>query len=172
MERKKLVPEVMRSGLPGLWRLQRQMDQMFDRFFGDFFGTAPLLSSEEEFGHCPACDLKETDTHYLVTFDLPGVKKDDIHISVRDHMLSISGERKEEKTKEAETGLGRERFYGEFQRSFMLPSSVEAENVEANYQDGVLYVTIPKVEGAKPQTIRIAEGKPKFISEKKAEKAA
>lgn len=179
MLRRKQVPEVLkqspldiwqdegwrsvRSPLSAMMRFERQFDRIFDRFFND---------TEESFSTIPACDLKETDTHYLVSFDLPGVNKNDIQISVQNNLITVSGERKEEKAREEARGLGRELYYGSFQRSFALPSSVESEKVEAHYQDGVLYITAPKVESAKSRLIKVAEGKPKLVVDKSEEKAA
>jgi HSP20 family protein len=100
----------------------------------------------------PSYDIKETKDHYLVTFDMPGVKKEDISIEVKDNQLSIRGERRHE------------RSFGKFERTFALPSNVDTEKVEANYEDGVLNVALPKAQAAKGRTIEIQSGKSGFFS--------
>jgi len=95
----------------------------------------------------PQSEIDETDSHYLVSIDLPGIKKDAISIELKDSVLSVSGERKTAK----------------FQRSFSLPSTVESERIEADYEDGVLRIAIPKAEEIKPRQIKIGDGKNGFL---------
>lgn len=154
-------------------RLQRRMDRMFEGLMSDPFSSSlvPTLSVApmigiEEMGFMPACDLEETESQYLVNFDLPGVKKDQVKVEVRDNHLTISGERKEEHKIEKANRLSEERIYGSFMRHFTLPSNVDAEHVEASFENGVLRVAIPKAEGTKPKQIPIREG----IKEGKEEK--
>jgi HSP20 family protein len=87
----------------------------------------------------PACDVSETEEKFLLSVDLPGMKKEDIKIELKDQVLTISGERKTEK----------------YQRSFTLPTVVDGNKVEARYEDGVLELTLPKTELAKPRQIEI-----------------
>jgi HSP20 family protein len=110
----------------------------------------------------PSCDLEETETHYLMSFDLPGVKKDDIKIDLRDDVLTVSGERKEEREEKNGQKYQSERFLGTFMRSFQVPAGLKPEQVEAHYADGVLRVAVPKTETAKAQQIKISEGKAGF----------
>jgi len=119
------------------------IDRMFDQTFED---TA---------GFHPASDVEETNTHYVMSVDLPGVAKKDINIEVKDNQLYISGERKSEKR---ERGFS-ERYYGKFHRTFTLPTEVEVDKIEAHYQDGVLTVALPKAESVKPRQIKIGDGK-------------
>jgi HSP20 family protein len=108
-----------------------------------------------------------------MSFDLPGVKRDDIKIDFKDGNLTVSGERKSETEKKEKSSYRSERFYGSFSRSFQLPAGVKPDQVEAHYADGVLRVTVPKAEAAKAQQIKIGEGKPglwdKLLGTKKAE---
>lgn len=106
----------------------------------------------------PPCDVEESDLHYLVSFDLPGVSKEDLKIEVLENQLLVSGQRRSEK-RESGTRHLVERQYGEFQRIFNLPASVDSEKVEANFSDGVLRIAIPKAEVARPKQIRIGEEK-------------
>lgn len=167
MANRNLMPDVVRSERGALSpfrelnRLQRRMDRFFDTFFSEPFPallrpTREILE-EEEF--IPACDIDETDTHYVVNFDLPGLKKDEINIEVRDNQLIVSGERKRERKEEARGRWGQERYYGSFTRSFTLPSSVDPNKVEANYENGVLQIALPKTEVTKGKQIPIKEGK-------------
>jgi HSP20 family protein len=98
------------------------------------------------------CDIDEDDNHYVLSFDLPGVRKEDVKIELHDDVLTITGERKWD-------GRGNRRFsergYGRFQRSFSLPSTVDAGKVDAEFVDGVLRVSLPKAERAKPRQIEI-----------------
>jgi HSP20 family protein len=114
----------------------------------------------------PACDIEETQDHYLVSFDLPGIPKDKLRIELKDDQLIVSGERKEERREEVKNRVSSERYYGSLQRSFTLPSAVDPSKVEAHYQDGVLRVAVPKTpesEAAKPKQVQIKEGKEGFF---------
>ena len=129
-------------------RLQRRFEKLFDDY---------RLSS----GSLPSAEVEETDKEYVLTFDLPGMKKDEIKIEVMDNQLRILGERKEDKEKKERGFFHTERFYGLFERSFTLPGNTKAENVTADYRDGVLTVKIPKHAGSKVQQVKIGEGKEK-----------
>ncbi len=128
-----------RAWPPALW------DNELNRLFDD---NVPADFS-------PAADLEETETHFVLDFDLPGVKKEDIQIEVRDRNLHVSGERKFEKKSKTHS----ERFAGKFERVWALPEGVEADKVEAAFSDGVLTVKVPKAEAAKPRVIKIQDGK-------------
>ena len=123
----------------------------FDRLFGTTFG-APTLTAWS-----PAVDVRETDNEFIVSAELPGLTQDDVSITLENGVLSLSGEKKEER-EEGKADSGRhvlERRYGRFQRSFSLPRGVAAENVSAKFSDGILTVTLPKAATAKPRQIKI-----------------
>lgn len=130
--------------------LQREMNRIFDTFMR---GT----EEDEEFSGTwrPDVDIKETADAIIMQAELPGMKKEDIKLTVRDNTLEISGEKKQEETKEGENYHRVERVYGKFYRSFTLPSMVDASKINAVFKDGVLHVTLPKVEQAKPKEIEI-----------------
>ncbi|MEQ1877038.1 MAG: Hsp20/alpha crystallin family protein [Bdellovibrionia bacterium] len=131
------------------------------RFLTDFFGGTE--NKEKRVAMAPACDISETDTHYMVKVDLPGIPKDDVKIEVSENQLVISGERKEEKeTKEKNRYLS-ERYYGSFQRSFALPAGTDADKIEASYENGELKVSVPKTVVSQQKTIKIGE-KPTKLS--------
>jgi len=133
--------------------LQNEIEQLFDHAFGQLFEspTRPQLTG----GWVPAVDLYEGKDSFTVKCELPGLKKDDIGISLHDGFLTISGERKrEEKVQEGEV-YRTERYEGRFSRSLALPSKVDAEKINASYKDGVLTVTLPKAEEAKPKQVKV-----------------
>lgn len=108
----------------------------------------------------PSCDVKESKDHYLVSFDMPGVKKENIKIEVQGNELIISGERQREMThRDGESTLRLERTYGKFERIFTLPATIAADKIEAHHENGVLNVALPKVEVAKGRTIQIQTGR-------------
>lgn len=107
----------------------------------------------------PAVDVLETENELVLKADLPDVNMKDIDIQIEQGTLSIKGERKFEKVEGKGTGYHRiERSYGQFQRYFSLPETVEPDKVKAEYKNGTLTVTLPKKEVAKPRTIRIGVG--------------
>lgn len=106
----------------------------------------------------PALDVYEDKDNFVVKAELPGMKKEDIDVTFQDGALSISGERKSEtKSEEAEVYRA-ERYVGRFQRSVALPGAVAADKVKAQYKDGILTVTLPKTEEAKPKQINVSVG--------------
>lgn len=136
-----------RSNSPSVFAWN-DFDQLFDNFFTP-------RSTETSLSSFLATETEETESHYRLKFDVPGVKKEDMKIELQNGVLSLSGERKQESPAEgSRTGL-RERIYGSFTRSFSLPEGVDAEGIEAKYQDGVLEVSIPKAAQAKAKAITI-----------------
>jgi HSP20 family protein len=106
-------------------------------------------------GFTPSVNTREGEYAYHVEVDLPGVKKDDIHVDVKDNVLTISGERKTKKEVKEKDYSKKESSYGKFQRSFTLPENTDAENIEANSKDGVLEVVVPKMKRSKKETKKI-----------------
>jgi len=133
--------------------LRDEIDNIFDRTFGQLFeNTAQtrLLS-----GWVPAIDLIEDKDTLTVKCEVPGMKKEDIEISLHEGFLTISGERKHEEHKKEGEVYRTERYEGRFSRSLALPSKVEADKINATYKDGVLTVVLPKAEEAKPKQIQV-----------------
>lgn len=129
--------------------LRNEMDRLFDGSFGPVFRAPGSFSR-----WAPALDLYQDKDQFTVVAELPGLKKEDIELSLHDGVLTISGERKQEK--KTEEGYRNERFFGRFQRSVTLPASVDGDKVKATYQDGVLKVVLPKAEEAKPKQIEVS----------------
>ncbi len=133
-----------------LFNLRDELDRFFEAPFGDTARSSQLLSVWN-----PAIDLYEDKDNVIVKAELPGMKKEEIEVSLHNGALSLSGERKTgQKFEDAETYRS-ERFVGRFQRSITLPAEVKADQVNAQYKDGVLTVTLPKTEHAKPKQVQI-----------------
>ncbi len=103
----------------------------------------------------PPVDIQETDQEYLIKAELPEVKKEDVKVEVLDGVLTIEGERTQEKEEKGKKFHKVERSYGKFVRQFSLPMEVEATKVQADYKDGVLNVHLPKTVAAKPKTVEV-----------------
>ncbi len=129
--------------------MQREIDRMFSRFNG---GTTADKALE---GWSPAVDIIEDDHQFIVRADLPGLTKEDVKITVENNQLTIRGEKREEEEKEGKNYHRIERSYGSFYRSFTLPTSALSSKIEAEYKDGVLTLSIPKAEEAKPRSIEV-----------------
>jgi HSP20 family protein len=137
------------SPVDRLASLRDEMDRLFDF-------TWPTRDSGLFSGWSPALDVHDEKDNLVVQVELPGMKKDEIDISLHDGALTVSGERKSEREqKEGET-FRSERFFGKFQRSVTLPSQVDTDKVQAAYKDGVLTVSLPKAEAAKPKQIAVS----------------
>jgi HSP20 family protein len=137
------------STWPTLGRLTDLRDEI-DRFF-----EAPLSRTSELLGWAPAFDVYEEKDNFTVKAELPGMKKEDISVSLHEGNLIISGERKSETKSEGTAVYRSERFFGKFQRAVPLPPTIDAKSVKAEYKDGILTVTLPKTEEAKPKQIEV-----------------
>ena len=132
--------------------LRDEVNSFFDTPFWSGFGRTGQLFT----GWSPALDLYESGDHFVAVVELPGMRKDAIDISLHDGALTISGERKRESNNNGETAQRTERYVGTFRRSFALPTRVDPSKVSATYQDGILKVTLPKAEEAKPKQIQVS----------------
>lgn len=103
----------------------------------------------------PSVDISETDAAYLVKAEVPGVNKDDVKVSIQDGMLTIQGERKQEKEEKGKKFHRIERSYGSFARSFRVPDDADENSVKAEFKDGMLNVTLAKSKKAKPKSIEV-----------------
>ncbi|UCG44018.1 MAG: Hsp20/alpha crystallin family protein [candidate division WOR-3 bacterium] len=137
------------------WDPMREMTSLrddMDRLFDSMIGRYP---TERTAIWAPALDVEETKEAVIVRTELPGMKKEDIKISVSGDELCISGERKHEAEDKGKTFHRIERAYGTFQRSLVLPADVQGDKAKAAYKDGVLELTLPKSEKAKSHEIAI-----------------
>ena len=134
-----------------LMTTQREFDRLFKEAFTPFFGEGELSTRT----WAPAVDIFENENDIVLKAELAGVDPKDVEVRVEDSTLYLKGERKFEKQVKDENYHRVERSYGSFARSFSLPNSINAEKVKAEYKDGLLMLTLPKREEAKPKTIKI-----------------
>ena len=133
------------------WSALRDLEGQFNRVFGELTRDTDYF----ERGWTPAVDLKETEEAYTLEADLPGLKKEDIELSVVDNLVTLKGERKQEEEVKDEGYHRIERQYGSFQRSLEIPGGFNADKITAEFKEGVLHVTLPKREEAKPKHIEV-----------------
>ncbi|HPN73020.1 MAG TPA: Hsp20/alpha crystallin family protein [Candidatus Omnitrophota bacterium] len=132
--------------------LQSEMNKLFDLSLGRWPGRNSGLM---ESAWSPAVDVFDSKDNVMVKADIPGLKKEDIEISVHADTLTIKGEKKEEKETKDKNYVKTERFYGSFNRTIALPSEVDASKVKASYKEGVLEIVLPKKDEAKPKQIKV-----------------
>ena len=135
--------------------LQNDMNRLFNTFFDTSTAGNGATTPRR---WIPAMDLVETEDHFVLKADLPGLTEQDVHIDVEDDVLTVSGERKSEHEDKREGYVRVERSYGGFRRSLTLPEGVEPEAVTASFDRGVLEVRIPKPEQRKPRRVAIQVG--------------
>jgi len=154
------------------WRPFRELEEI-ERRFGDIFGQSLLPAWRhlplEEKGLVPAIDVFEKEDKFVVKAELPGMREDDIDVSVVGDTLTIKGEKKTEAEVKEDDYYRCERSYGSFFRSVALPSHVDAKKIEASYEEGVLEITLPKVPEVKPKKVPVTVKK--AVSAKTEEKA-
>jgi len=131
-------------------------ETQLNRLFSDFFGRA--TQDQNLTTWAPAVDIYEGEHELVVKADLPDIKPEELDIRVENNILTIRGERKFEKKVDEKNYLRVERSYGSFTRSFSLANTVNSEAIKADYKDGVLTLTIPKREEAKPKQIKVNVG--------------
>ncbi|WP_141735401.1 Hsp20/alpha crystallin family protein [Oligoflexus tunisiensis] len=157
-----------------LWRTDRSpfsllrnwdgITKELDSFFNDFDkSVSEYRSGAKDMMLSPACDVQEDGKGFLLSFDLPGFKKEDVNIEVVGNQLTVSGKRERETTTKEAKFHRVERNHGEFRRVFTLPESVKGDAIEASYDNGVLYLMIPKAEIERPRKVEITEGKGGFL---------
>jgi HSP20 family protein len=137
-----------------LTSLQNEMN----RLFTTFFDTPTSGNGESARRWIPAMDLVETEDHFVLKADLPGLTEGDVNLEVEDNVLTISGERKAEHEDKREGYVRVERAYGAFRRSLTLPEGIDPDGVSASFDNGVLEVRIPKPEERKPRRVAIQVG--------------
>ena len=134
------------------WNALRDIETHFNRFFSEGW---PEFSGAGKRSWVPAIDLREDENAFVVEADMPGLKKEDIHLEVIDNVLTVRGERKEAAEQKDKNVHRVERSYGSFQRSIEVPGGFAADKVEAKFEDGVLRVTLPKRAEQRPKHIKV-----------------
>ncbi len=138
------------EGLHTLRRLNSVLDEAFANWPAQQVNGGSITSSWS-----PACDIFEDKESVKIVAELPGVKPEDVKLSLENNLLTIRGEKKQEAEERSERVHRYERSYGAFERSFVLPSTVDGDKIAAEYQNGVLTVLVPKVERARPREIPV-----------------
>lgn len=142
------------GGGPPLARFQEEMNDLLREVFDDWcWGRFGLASSHR--GWWPSADVSEHDDRITVRIELPGVRSEDVGVSIHGNLLTVSGEKKEEREDKGEGRYHSERRYGAFRRDIHLPSGVDTDKVEATCRDGVLTVTLPKADQAIAKRIEV-----------------
>jgi HSP20 family protein len=149
-----IIMSLIRFNNPNVssWSPLSSLSDQLNRFFDLAY---PSRAAESLGDWSPALDAFEDKDKYVVSLEVPGLKKEDINVVVHDGVLTVSGERKSEKDVKEGTVHRTERYYGKFSRSVSLPAAVKADKVSASYKDGVLIVEVPKAEEAKPKSIEV-----------------
>lgn len=137
-----------------LWRTFDNFANQFDTFFNEF--DRGNQTQERALSTAPATDIEETATHYDLSFDMPGMKKEDLNVEVNGRTLTVSGKR--ERVVNDSKQHRSEKFFGEYRRSISLPENFKAEEVEASYDNGVLSIRLPKSQLAGAKKIEIGSG--------------
>ena len=145
----------------------RELASFFENFSGPT-GKDQLTSGS----FVPPVDVYEDEHSLILKLEVPGVNEEDLNVSVENDTLTVQGERKFEKEEKEENYRRVERQYGTFTRTFTLPQTVDSENVSANYDKGVLKITLPKKAEAKPKQIKVNVGSENQIESKGPSKAA
>jgi HSP20 family protein len=134
------------------WEPLREIDDFFNRYVR-LTGRGALNGDNGDW--TPTADISETDKEYLIKAVLPEVKRDDVKVTMDNGVITISGERKQEKQDKSENEIRIESFYGTFSRSFSLPENIDTDAVHAESKDGVLRIHVPKTAAAKPKAITV-----------------
>ena len=145
--------------MPPSWEPLRLMRDLMG--FDPFAEMFPTVNRSEAMTFAPRFEVKETKDAYLFKADLPGIEEKDIDVRVENNTLTVQGERKIEKEEKEENYRRVERQYGSFTRTFTLPQTVDSEKVSANYDKGVLKISLPKKAEAKPKQIKVNIGSEK-----------
>ena len=144
------------------WDPFRELEEMSNRLNRIFHRPARRTGNGKEAltiaDWAPSVDISETDSEYLIKGELPGVKKEDVKVMLQDGVLTIQGERKQEKEEKGKKFHRVERSYGSFVRSFTLPDYVDDAKVKAEFKEGILNLHLPKSEKAKPKAIEVRVG--------------
>jgi len=142
--------------LPQLWTRRGLVEgPTFDDFVDRFFYGWPSFERTDDVTWAPRADIHETEKEVLVDLEIPGLAKDNIKVEVKNNVLTVSGERKQERTTETPEGSRIERHYGKFERAFSLPDTVVEDKIAAAYTNGVLTLTLPKTEKAIPKEVTV-----------------
>jgi len=140
------------------WDPVRNVGTLQDRINRMFEETFPRSTEDEELSICawkPVVDIYETDEGIVISADLPGVKKEEVAVEVKNNVITLKGERRVQQGVDKKQYFRREKCFGTFQRSFSLKSTIPPERIKARFKDGVLTIEVPSPEGEKPKQIMV-----------------
>ncbi|MGD9347117.1 MAG: Hsp20/alpha crystallin family protein [Candidatus Aminicenantes bacterium] len=146
--------------------LREKMNRLFEEAYSARGEERDLVSSS----WAPSVDIYETEQTLVLTAEVPGIEDKDIEIKIEDSTLTLKGERKFEKETEEENYHRIERAYGSFYRSFSLPPYIDQDKIEAEHEQGVLKITMPKKHESKPRTVKVLKATSKTVPAKKKKK--
>lgn len=138
------------------WDPWHEMGDLFDRYMKSAGLRAGLQEPLTEQDWSPKVDIVETETKFEIKAELPEVKREDIHVSIDNGVMTIKGERRQEKEEKGKKFHRIERHYGSFSRSFSLPENVDQDSIKAAFKDGVMTVDLPKNTNSKPKSISVS----------------
>jgi HSP20 family protein len=138
-----------------LYNLERRMGRVFNE---PLFFEPPEVAAATAW--TPVADIFEEPEYLRITLEIPGVKPEDVKVSVEGNVLTISGTKEQVVEEKAEKVYRYERSYGTFERAFTLPATVDAEHIKATHENGVLHLILPKIEKAKPRLVKVEVSKP------------
>jgi HSP20 family protein len=138
------------------WEPFGDVDMFFNRLMPAGFARLPAVGNGKKIEWSPSADISENDKEYLIRAELPAVKKEDVQVTYDEGVITIKGERKQQKEEKNEKFHRVESFYGSFERSFSLPENANAETISCDSKDGILTVHIPKTETVKQKPKQIA----------------
>jgi HSP20 family protein len=142
--------ETWRGARSPFREIQQQMDRLMEEF-----SAWPVVELQPTDVITPRCNMSEDAGHYFLNIDMPGIAKDQIKVELNNNVLSVSAERKEEKKHEDEKKYYSEISFGSFYRAMTLPLAVDEKKIEAKFENGVLHLTVPKIETGKAKQIAI-----------------
>lgn len=131
-----------------------ELQESFDKLFNEFT-KLKKINGLRDFGFTPSCEITEEGANYVLKFDMPGINKDQVKVEVDKDQLTVTAERKEESGSEQKRKFLSELYYGAFSRGFTLPGMADESKIEAKFKDGVLTVTVPRLESPQAKQIPI-----------------
>ena len=151
------LPSLLKSETGSLWRNRRDIDSILDDVFTNFYQSLPALSTSRNIDgtFLPRIDISETSSAYHLEVEVPGIDREDIDVRSENNILTITGKKEVKSDHEERNYYTQERFYGTFKRSITLPSNIAEDDINANFKDGVLEITIPKKEQKDAKRIEI-----------------
>ena len=151
------LPSLLKSETGSLWKNRRDIDNILDDVFTNFYQSLPSLPTSQNIDgtFLPRIDISETDSAYHLEIEIPGIDRKDIDIRSENNILTITGKKESSSDHKERNYYAQERFYGTFKRSITLPSNIAEDDIDANFKDGVLEITIPKKEQKNAKRIEV-----------------